>query len=399
MDKSVDVLIIGGGLTGSALMLALKETKLNVLLVDTKPFNASSDVGFDARSLALSPASQRILEMLNIWPQLNAFASPINAIHISEQARFGRAYLQNEERTPLGYVVEMQHISRAFNDLLNHKHCLMPARIQSLNHEQGLVTLEHEGRLHNIKAQLIVAADGTHSQVRALCGLKAAMKDYQQKAIVANIGLHRAHQQVAYERFTKHGPLAMLPMIDNRAALVWSLPPFKADEMMCLDDRTFLSALQNAFGYRLGRLARIGTRSVFPLRQVLMTEKTIGSVVFVGNAAQTLHPVAGQGFNLGLRDVAILAQCIVQKGLDKAMLKAYVALRRHDQNAITRFTNGLVDLFTQQAIPGLGLARGLGLVAFDNYPPLKRLLSRYASGYAGVIPDLVCHIPLVKELE
>ena len=161
-------------------------------------------------------------------------------------------------------------------------------------------------------------------------------------------------------------------------------------------DQDFLKALQDTFGYRLGRFVKVGKRSLYPLRQVLMPQQVLGSVVFVGNAAHTLHPVAGQGFNLGLRDVAILAQCIAHEGLGFEMLETYQQARRHDQAAIARFTDGLIQLFTSR-IPGLSIARGAGLLALDNLVPLKNVLARYAQGFAGVIPDLVCGIPLKIE--
>lgn len=392
-NKQIDVLIIGGGLVGAAFMLALSNSGVRPLLVDARGFDSQVCVDFDARSLALSPASERILSMLNVWPQLNAYANPIQTIHVSEQQRFGQTKLHHADKSPLGHVIEMQYISRALHEMLPSDQLMIPAKLTALNLSDRVATIEHDGQETQVKADLIVAADGAHSHVRQLCGLKPQIKDYKQHAVVANIGLNRSHKHWAYERFTSSGPLALLPMTGMRASLVWSLNSDDANKMVNKTDESFLQALQHAFGYRLGRFMRVGQRSIFPLRQVLMQKKAAWPVVFVGNAAHTLHPVAGQGFNLGLRDVALLAQCIVQDGLSPEMLNKYEAARQHDQNAITHLTNGLIELFANKT-PGLGIARSIGLLALDNTSFMKKLLSRYASGYAGVVPDLVCGIPL-----
>lgn len=393
VDRDIDILIVGGGLTGAALMMALADTGFSTLLVETKPFSESVHTNFDARSLALSPASVRILHMLNVWPLLSTFATAIETIHVSEQYRFGNVRLQGDKQNPLGYVVEMQHISRALHQLLDQQQILAPAQLTAINASNGTATMTCSIGNLTVRARLIVAADGADSSVRTLCALEAKIKDYAQHAIVANIGLARAHQQCAYERFTSAGPLALLPLTEQRASLVWAMQPLDAERLMAMSEVDFLNELQRAFGYRLGRFSRAGERMIYPLKQVLMSKQVVGKVVFVGNAAHTLHPVAGQGFNLGLRDVAMLAQCIVHEGLTPEMLNHYQQSRRHDQAAITDFTNGLVELFTSH-IPGVGLARTLGLMAVDNIPFLKNLLARYARGYAGVIPDLVCGIAL-----
>ena len=393
VDRDIDILIVGGGLTGAALMLALADQGFSCVLVEANPFSDQVQADFDARSLAISPASVRILQMLNAWSLLQDAATPIETIHVSEQHHFGTTRLQGEANNPLGYVVEMHSINRALYKLLDSNNLMAPAKLAAIDATTGIATITHPGGETTLRARLIVAADGTNSSVRALCGLKTDIKDFTQHAIVANIGLSRPHQNCAYERFTSTGPLALLPLMGMRSSLVWAMPPLEAERMMGLPDDVFLAQLQRAFGYRLGRFKRTGQRVVYPLKQVLMPEQITGKVVFVGNAAHTLHPVAGQGFNLGLRDVAMLAQCIVREGLGPEMLHTYQQSRRHDQTAITRFTNGLIDLFTSQ-LPGMSLARTAGLIALDNIPVLKNLLARYARGYAGVTPDLVCGIAL-----
>lgn len=396
-EQELDILIIGGGLTGATLMLALQGMGFSTLLVEAKPFSDKINTDFDARSLALSPASQRILSMLGLWERLKEHATPIHMIHVSDQHRFGASRLNGSRDNPLGYVLEMQHINQALNQLLDKQQLMAPASLEGLdmNHHEALIKTP-SGML-TIKAKLIVAADGAESTVRKLLGLGAKTKEYKQQAIVANIGLNQAHENKAYERFTAEGPLALLPMQEQRMSLVWAMSAQKAAELMALDERAFLAQLQRAFGYRLGRLAQVGVRHTYSLKQRFMPEQAKWPVVFVGNAAHTLHPVAGQGFNLGLRDVATLAQCIVAEGLNEAMLDKYLQMRAADQQLIMGFTDALIQLFTSN-IPGVGLARDLGLIAFDNSLFLKKCLARYAQGFSGVLPDLVCQIPLdVKE--
>ncbi len=393
-EPQVDILIVGGGLTGATLSLALADLGYRTLLIDTKPFSSRVHVDFDARSLALSPASVRILQMLHVWPLLESHASAIDKIHVSEQRGFGSTRFSTEEKTALGYVVEMQHINRALHQLLDKSHVIAPAELIGFDKSSHRVTIHTKEGNATLKAHLIVSADGADSCMRKLCGLTPKIKDYAQHAIAANIGLARAHQQEAYERFTLSGPLALLPMTGLRSSLVWAMSPSEAERLMVANEIDFLNELQRAFGYRLGRFVKVGKRVLYPLRQVTIDEQTFGSVVFVGNAAHTLHPVAGQGFNLGLRDVASLAQCIAKEGLGPNMLKSYEQARRVDQAAILRFTDGLISLFTHR-MPGLAFLRGTGLLALDNAPVMKNILTRYARGFAGQTPDLVCGIPLV----
>lgn len=392
-DDTVDILIVGGGLAGAVLMLALANLGYRTLLVEAKPFSDRVQTDFDARSLALSPASVQILQMLQIWPLLQEHATAIESIHVSEQRHFGSAYLGGDKKTPLGFVVEIQHINQALHQLLNPQRIMAPAQLTAYDAAFGIATINNGVSQSTVHSRLVVAADGADSVVRQLCGLPAQLKDYNQSAIVANIGLARSHRHRAFERFTSSGPLALLPMTDQRASLVWALPPPEAGRLMLMDEDLFLNHLQRAFGYRLGRLLNVGRRVSYPLRQVIMPQCAVGSVVFVGNAAHTLHPVAGQGFNLGLRDVAMLVQCIVNHGLGDSMLRIYQESRHVDQTAMACFTDGLVELFISK-LPGATIARGAGLIVLDNVPVLKNLLVRYARGFAGHIPDLVCGIPL-----
>mgnify|MGYP005854846861 CR=1 FL=1 len=393
INQEVDILIIGGGLTGAALMLALKDSGYKVLLVDKQPFNAKISPDFDARSLALSMTSQRILAMLNVWENMAEYACPIEHIHVSEQRRFGSARLKPDGQAPFGFVLEIQHLHAALNQHLNPAQLLAPAEVSALDCQSQTAMIDANGKTIAVKAGLIIAADGADSKIRQLCHLPKEEKKYQKLALVTNIGLAKPHRQRAFERFTEYGPLALLPMTGQRAAMVWSLPPKKAKAMQKVSDAQFLEQLQRMFGYRLGRFIKAGNRSLYPLRQVVMPVQSAWPVVFIGNAAHTLHPVAGQGFNLGLRDVALLAQYISQQGLSPAMVNHYEKARLFDQKVITGLTDGLVQLFS---LSHLGWARGMGLFMFDNLPSMQKMLAQVASGFAGTTPDLACNIPITN---
>lgn len=386
-----DILIVGGGLTGGMLLLALSMQGYRVLLVESQPLSIRTQPDFDARSLALSRASLSILKMLKLWPQVQENATPIEHIHISEQGQFGHAWL-HQTKQPLGYVVEMQHLNQALHQLLSSHQIMAPAEVLAFDCSSNSINIRTSEGEKLICAKLVIAADGANSLMRRFCHISAEIKDYGQHAIVANLGLNRPHQQTAYERFTKSGPLAVLPMTNARAALVWSVSPHDAKYWSEVSEQHFLHQLQHVLGYRLGRLNHVGQRHIFPIQQVYMPQCVVNSVVFIGNAAHTLHPVAGQGFNLGLRDVAMLAQCIKQYGLGETMLGIYQQKRYDDQRSIRYFTDQLVELFRHSSF-GMGMLRGCGLLAFDQLPLAKTLLMRYAEGYGGkILPDWVCGI-------
>lgn len=392
-DYQVDVIIVGGGLSGAALLRSLAKTDLRVLMIDSQDFFQPLPSN-DGRSLTLSIASMRILESLDVWSELATTATPIHQIHVSEQGRFGTACLNGAEQQPLGYVIPIQNLVETLYQGIDRKMVLAPATVTAFDHDNRLVTVQAGGQSLGIQATLIVAADGSHSSMRSLCQLPVQVKDYHQDAVVTYVDLARAHQHTAYERFTESGPLALLPLAPKRMGVVWSLPPEQAQEILAMNDADFLQELMRVFGYRLGRLEGVGKRMTFPLRQMLMHDHVHGAVVFIGNAAHTLHPVAGQGFNLGLRDVAMLAQTITQSDIqDPYLLSRYQQARQHDQTAIARFTDGLATLYGHSSLP-VRLARQIGLVSLDNNRFLKRILARYASGLAGVVPDLVCGMAL-----
>jgi len=391
-EYDVDILIIGGGLIGHALMRALSPYPFHTVLVDDRAIipNAST---FDARNIALSNASIQILKALKVWPLLAEKVTLIEKIHVSEKHAFGHARLLGDNHHPLGGVVEIPDLAYAFDDLIAKEHHVRPGKLIAFDLKKNKATIKTPSGERILRARIVVGADGANSFLRECCQLPLQMKDYNQHALVANIGLARSHHHWAYERFTAHGPIAMLPMSGSRASLIWVNSPKKTLELSQLRDDELIHALQLAFGYRMGRFVKVGQRVVYPLHQKIMPQKVIGSVVFIGNAAHTLHPIAGQGFNLGLRDVAMLTQCFVKHGLCAETLQQYQRLRQSDEHVITRATDTLIRLFMSQ-LPGLSVIRSLGLVAVDNSLLLQKILSRYASGYGGIVPDLVCGIPI-----
>ena len=402
---NVDIAIAGGGLVGASLALALAELKLKVVLIESHPFGVADQPSFDDRTTALSNGSRRIFEGLGVWPLIEREATPIRRIHISDQGRFAFARIDAEEQhlQALGFVVINRVMGAALWQRLQEEAVtlLAPARVVSSELKDDCRELRCETGADasvTIQAKLVIAADGAKSVVRESAGIGATTWDYQQHALVANVFTQRFHDHVAYERFTPHGPLALLPVSEGRVGLIWTFTPQVAEQVRDLDDAAFLDRLQQAFGFRLGRFTRVGARHLYPLSLTRADEHVAPRLAVVGNAAQSLHPIAGQGFNLGLRDAASLAEVLAdaleaataQGGFDAGdglLLERYRQWRGADRQKIVGFTDGLVRLFTQP-LGVAKLARGVGLLAFDLLPAAKDALSQLSLGAAGRIPRL-----------
>ncbi len=397
-----DIIIAGGGMIGSSLALALAPLSLRVAIVEPIARTADTQPSFDDRSTALSRSTQRMYEAMGLWGDILAAATPITRIHISDQGRFGFSHIDAEEQKveALGYVV----INRVLGSVLQsalaevpNLDILCPAKIIAARvAPDGVVATVRrtDGSGEEVAARLLVAADGARSSVRDMLGITASHVAYEQRAIVGNLLSEKSLNNCAYERFTKNGPLAMLPIADGRAGFVWTVADRDAERILELDDESFLVELQDAFGYRLGALSRIGTRASYPLHLSKAMRLTATRAVLVGNAAHGLHPVAAQGFNLGLRDVAALCDCVADYDLDDPeLLQRYAVWRKDDQSKLVGFTDGLVRLFSSNNRPTRTL-RDIGMLGFDMLPGVRSLFAKHTMGLAGRLPRLSRGVPL-----
>jgi 2-octaprenyl-6-methoxyphenol hydroxylase len=398
----VDVAIVGGGLVGATLALALAPTRRSVLLIEAVAPDSAAQPSFDERCSALGNGSRRVLELLGAWPHMQAAATPITAIHVSDAGHFGAARLAADELglDAFGYVVPNRSIGAALWRALEPVAVArrVGARVADVVLDAAaahLQVVDGAGAIEHIAARVVVAADGAHSAVRAAAGIEADVQDYQQVAVIANLEAERRAGHTAYERFTPTGPLVLLPLTAGRYALVWTLAPPRAARLLASPEPEFLAQVQAALGWRVGRVQRVGRRASYPLA-LRRAHSMVGTrAVLVGNAAQTLHPVAAQGFNLGLRDAAALAERLAtaaDPGAD-SVLADYARARALDRRGMIAFTDGLVKLFALEQ-PVLAALRNLGLVAFDLLPPAKRALARLSWGFGGETPRLLRGLPL-----
>jgi len=401
-----DLVIVGGGLVGASLAIALSGRGLRMALVEAAVPSADSQPSYDDRALALAYGTRRIFEGMGLWQDIAPRAGAIERIHVSEHGRFGFTHLDSaEERVPaLGYVITARELGRtllACLPTLPDLEVIAPARVSDIavDEHRARLTLQQDDAGRQIDTRLLVAADGVKSFVRDAMGLPVRRWEYGQSAVVANITPQRSHQQVAYERFTESGPVALLPMSDERCALVWTVADDQLDEVLALDDAAFMARFQQRFGQRLGRFTRVGGRQGYPLAMVRATESVRPRVAVIGNAAHTLHPIAGQGFNLGLRDVAALADVLVDAlaaGEDigqLAVLDRYAQWRGRDQQLVSLATDGLARLFANPLAP-LRIGRNLGMLAMDMLPGARHRLARAAMGLTGRLPRLARGLPL-----
>ena len=407
MLANVDIVIAGGGMVGVSLALqldALLPSDISILLVEgfSLPDPEASDAteyhpSFDARSTALSYSSRLIYERMQVWDALQSWLCPIESIHVSSRGRFGSAVMRAQEYDwpALGYVVENAWLGQSLLQALYRRDRVQvcsPAKVIAVEASEVGVRLGLDGPLPQLNAGLLLVADGSDSGLREQLGVAVSEKSYDQHALVANVSFAEPHGGCAYERFTSDGPLALLPRLPaddaNRCGLVWTLPPAEAQQLLACPQDEFLQALQTRFGYRLGRLQQVGERYTYGLALLQANEQVRQGVVVMGNAAHALHPVAGQGFNLALRDVAELGRVLCEglaAGLpvgDLDMLQRYQQRQSADQYKTIQLSDRLPGLFMHQD-PLLGLGRDLALSGLDILPGLKREFVRHAAGVAG----------------
>ena len=407
--RHFDIVVAGGGMVGASLAIALEPLGLSVAVVEAVARSAPEQPSFDERSTALSRSTQRSFEAMGLWQNVVAASTPIRSIHVSDKGRFGFSHIDAGEQgvEALGYVCINRVLGGVLQAALADARNVTlecPARITAVqNHsEHTTVTLQHEdGREEALSSTLLVVADGARSQVRDMLGIGATHADYGQTAIIGNVLTELPNEGCAYERFTESGPVAMLPITNGRTAFVWILDTDAADDMLRLDDAAFTAALSDAFGTRLGEFSRVGARNSYPLGLSKALRLSSGRAVLVGNAAHGLHPVAAQGFNLGLRDVATLCDCIADElaqggaaGIgSRQVLERYADWRKPDQDKLVAFTDGLVRLFGSRR-PALRAMRNVGMLGFDFVPGVRRAFARHTMGLAGRLPRLSRGIPL-----
>lgn len=401
----VDVAIVGGGMVGASLALGLRGLGIRVLLIEGVAPGSSGQPSFDDRTTALGNASRRIFDALGVWQAIAPQAAAIRTIHVSDAGRFGFARLRAEEQgiDAFGYVVSNRVLGSVLWEKLSESPDItikVPARAESIDiDEQGvrLAVVTNAGDREDVRARLVVAADGAHSSVRVAADIEAGVEDYDQVAIVANVSTDRPRDGTAYERFTPTGPLAVLPLHDGSYGVIWSCRPEDAQRVLSLDDDSYLRELQSRFGWRAGKFVRAGRRVSYPLKLTRAATTTATRTVLIGNAAQALHPVAGQGFNLGLRDAAMLAEVIANASEADVgaptVLQRFAQWRAADRTGVVRFTDGLVRLFGSSR-PGVGILRNLGLLMFDLTPPAKSALARVSAGFGGPTPRLARGLPV-----
>lgn len=404
MMDEYDLVIIGGGLVGGSLGCALAGTGLRVCVVEAVSPQSSDQPSYDERVIALSWGSRRIFEGIGLWSDIGPDAEPIRHIHISDRGRFGFARLDHREEgvDALGYVAPARLLGRAIQRGLAGGETLCPARLLGFRVQTDRVDLEVsvDGDSRLMSTRLLVAADGGDSAVRKQLGLAARQLSYGHDAVISTVTAGQPRPGVAFERFTDTGPLAMLPMSEGRYSVVWTAREGESQELLELSDDEFVVRLQRRFGYRLGRLSRPGKRLAYPLK-LMLTHKSVGRrTLLIGNAAHTLHPVAGQGFNLGLRDVAALAQVLADAGFSDgdpgsdATLNAYLRLRGRDQQTVAAATDVLARTFINP-LPPVRWARDLGLLGLDLTPGLRHFVARRFMGMGGNLPRLARGLPLV----
>ncbi len=378
MNAEYDIAIIGGGPVGAALALALRDSKLKVCVLEARPANGASQ---DARALALSYGSRLLLTRLGVWDELHD-VSPIRTIHISQKHSFGRAVLQAEELNvpDLGYVLPYPALQDALTTALKHSGVtsIYGASVTQLTQadDQAVIGYQQDSAEHSLHTRLAVVADGGKLLAQQF---PPKVHDYGQSALITHITCSSPQTKTAFERFTSQGPLALLPF-KNGYELVWTAPHQYAQDMLAWDDAKFLDELHQHFGDRVGEFLTVGKRTSFPLGlRRAPHQSPLPHIVLLGNAAQTMHPVAGQGFNLGLRDAWELSQEILDAKPEalgtEAMLAAYCSQRRTDREAGIRFTDGLVRLFSND-LPLVSAGRAAALTALDCLPFVKKFVAK-----------------------
>ena len=394
MQQDYDILIVGGGLAGNCLALALKNTGLRIAIIEANTREQLYNSPAGDRALALASGTVMMLNQLESWQDISHAATAIRHIHISDQGHFGKTRLsaQKEHVEALGYVITARAIETHIANLVLETGITLiaPARVVGLmsGDKEICVSLKQGNESLNVSAKLLVGADGGSSSVRQLLDIPQHVTKYGQTALVTTVKSTVPNKNTAFERFTSSGPLALLPVAKNQCAVVWTRSNQDAEELISGSESDFLANLQQCFGFKLGELSLSAPRRAFPLSLIRAETMVSGRAVIIGNAAHQLHPVAGQGFNLGLRDVVQLAEMLVEQCKQNKdigatdFLKDYAVSRKKDHDRTISFTDAVVKIFSNEWL-SLAVARNIGLTVLDHIPAAKTLLTRHAMGLAG----------------
>lgn len=380
---SSDITIIGGGLVGLSAALALQGSGQNITVIEASSLHHPETDGLNTRSIALSYSSVQIFRALGVWQSIKKQATPIRNIHVSSQGHWGVTRLSagELELDAMGYVIESRLLAASLLgkvEASDHIELLTGAQFESIETGTNVrIDYQIEGEQCRQIAQMAIIADGANSSAREQLGIEHSTVDYGQAAIITNLEFSKPVNAMAYERFTEQGPLAILPLGGKRYACVWTRNSEDAESLMQLDDAAFIDELQRCFGFRMGYIEATGKRFSFDLHRVEARQLAKGRCLLIGNAANALHPVAGQGFNLALRDIATLYDLLdgrkvsdLDNSARLSLLAAYEANRKAEQNRVIRLGDGLVSLFSNQ-LPVLNHLRAGSLAALDLLPALK----------------------------
>jgi 2-octaprenyl-6-methoxyphenol hydroxylase len=401
MLTKYDIVIAGGGMVGASLACALSDTNLRIALVEAISPDSEYQPSYDERGLALSLSSKRIFQALKVWHQVEANANPIKRVHVSDRGHFGKVRMDAASMglEALGYVVIARELGTVLMSRLRNTgnvDLLCPAQVTGVRQQPDNISLSLslQQSTQELSCKLLVVADGARSGIREQLDIKTEITDYNQTAIVCNVTTQIAHADTAYERFTETGPLALLPLKQNRSVVVFTVPTEEAEHYLQVDNDYFLEEIQKRFGRRLGKLAKVSSRHSYPMVQLLAQKQVEGRAVLLGNSAHTIHPNGAQGFNLCLRDVAGLAEHLVQdSGLandpgDKHLLESYLNSRLEDQQRVSRLSHGMTRWFYNNQIIRAA-TRNVVMTLVDLVPSAKASLMRRGMGIWGKQPALV----------
>jgi len=394
MSPSEPILIVGGGLVGASLAIALDTAGIASVLVEAAAPHVDDQPSYDERNLALARATVNGLDAIGVWAFASGRATPIVHIHTSRAGDFGSVRMDaaKEGVDALGWTLPARELGAALLrrlDRCTHLTRLAPARVEAIERDAHgwRATIVADGERRQLNTPLLVGADGTMSGIRSQLGIGTREHDYEQALFVSTMMPERDPAGRAYERFTDDGPVAVLPLADRRAGVVLTVPADRASEVAAMDDTAFLAFAQERFGWRLGRLTRPGKRVPYPIRRVAAETVVAPRAVLVGNAAQTVHPIGAQGFNLGLRDALTLAELAADAADigSPAMLADYARRRAPDREGTMAMSHGLIRLACLEQ-PVLGPLRSLAMLALDRVPPLRRALTRRGMGFRENAP-------------